>query len=93
MNCDYKYKDILKVILAAPGSEFRVNFENKYTENIFHIPTGYYFYTGCNISGIGIEGKTNYDSGVFQWFMNWVLGNEQKIINKIKAHRGSLENK
>ena len=89
MNCDNKYKDILKVIVNAPGSEFGVDFENKYTENIFHIPTGYYFYTGASLSGIGIEGKTTYNANPIRWLLNWLCGTEKKIIERIKAHRAS----
>jgi hypothetical protein len=91
MNSDNTYKDILKVLVNAPGSEFRVDFENKYTENIYHIPTKYYFYTGASLNRIAIEGRSSYEANPIRWFLNWLLGTEKKIIERIKAHRDQLK--
>ena len=86
MNCDYSYKDALKILLKAPGSKFKVVFENERSENIVHIPTGLYFYTGLSIIVIH-QGGREYEASMFQWTLNKLFSNEKKIIDRIRAYR------
>jgi hypothetical protein len=85
MNTDNTYKNILKTLANAPGSDFKVKYEDSFLEKIVHIPTGYYFFTNVHIVTIYNKNRSPYPASLFQWLLNCLLCTEKKIINKIKG--------